>query len=97
MSEEFLARVNKEKEAKAQAIWDKIGEEKLEDLDHSNMLNESVHEMKKAVNVNYMWTQGQHQKEDFGEADLFDLFGNTNSIAAIIYKKFNCKPKEKQK
>ena len=76
----------------------KLSQKNKEDLDHSNMLNESVHDVKKAIQSNYLRNTGRHQKEDFGEADLIDMLGHDkDSIASIILKKFNSRPKGSKK
>lgn len=54
-------------------------------LDHSNMMNESIHDIKKARSTFFLKNKGVAEKELDGDLNLLDLMKN-EALSAVLKK-----------
>lgn len=98
VSPEFMERIEAEKQKIADKHFEQMTTEQKNQLDHSNMMNESGHNLKKASKTNFLKNKGKQVDDNFGDLDLLDIIGDQNdNIIAIVLKKFNTKKESASK
>ena len=85
VSDEFQERLNYEKKQAVEKHLQHMDQAQKEMLDHSNMMNESIHEIKKARSTFFLKNKGVTEKEQDGDLNLLDLMKN-EALSAVLKK-----------